>query len=367
MSVDRAVELQQRSWTLQSEGRFDEARLVCREAIDLLMETEGPDSPDVANLLNDLAEIEQDGQRLSDALATAELARSIEEKLGGRFTGETAARVRGRTLAVAGAIRRVQGDYAGAERDLGAATALAIAEFGETSAEAAEAQNNLAVLYKYWGRFDEGLRLYALALSSYVAVHGEESLECATIYHNIGGILHARGDCAAAEAPARKAWDISRRLLGEEDARSMIDAVAYAGVLDGLGRFEESVSIYSRALRIFEDAFGPDHEEVAAVLHNLAACRAARGGHEEAEASYRRALAIHEQALGADSPSVALTCNNLGRLLIDLGRSAEAAPLLARALSTLSRLPEGHPHLEAARENFRRLGLEERRGDGRGW
>lgn len=53
--------------------------------------------------------------------------------------------------------------------------------------------------------------LYQQALRS----TDKESLACATIHHNIGGILHAQGNFAAAEEPARKAWDISRRLLGE--------------------------------------------------------------------------------------------------------------------------------------------------------
>ncbi len=353
MSVERAIELQDKAWSLQGEGRFEEALIVCREALRSIEESEGPESADAANLLNDLAEIESERQNFQSALALAERAQTIEDVLGGRFTGENAARIRSKTLELLGLTRCKLGDYGRAEDDLKRSVAIAAAQFGEASEQAAEAENNLAVLYKYWGRFEEGLQLYARALRSTIALHGEESLSSGAVYHNIGGILHAQGDFAAAEKPARRAWEISRRLLGDDDPHTMLDAAAYAGILDGLNRVEESEPIYRQALAIFETVFGPEHYETASILHNLAAVLAARGHLEQAEEHYRRALAIKEKLLGADSPDVALTRNNLGRLLDGAGRPGEAVPLLERAVAVLEKqLTPGHPHLALARENL---------------
>ena len=121
-------------------------------------------------------------------------------------TCSTISRIRTKTLELLGLIRCKLGDYADAESDLKNALAIAAAQFGKASEQAVEAQNNLAVLYKHWGRFEDGLRLYRQALGS----TAEESLARGTIYHNIGGILHAQGNFAAAEEPARRAWEISR-------------------------------------------------------------------------------------------------------------------------------------------------------------
>ena len=77
MTIERAIELQEQSWTLQAEGKLDEASCACREALRLIDLSEGANSPDVANLLNDLAEIEQERQNFAEALALAERARSI--------------------------------------------------------------------------------------------------------------------------------------------------------------------------------------------------------------------------------------------------------------------------------------------------
>ncbi|MEO7036263.1 MAG: tetratricopeptide repeat protein, partial [Polyangiaceae bacterium] len=123
------------------------------------------------------------------------------------------------TATLRGERHRSRGNCLEAEAHLlrGLATAR---EFGIDSSETAGAENDLAVLYKYWGRFEQALALYSSALEKVRAIHGGDSLESATLFHNIGGVLHSRGDFAAAEQPARKAWDISRQHLGEDEPRA---------------------------------------------------------------------------------------------------------------------------------------------------
>ncbi|MFN9488827.1 MAG: tetratricopeptide repeat protein [Betaproteobacteria bacterium] len=45
----------------------------------------------------------------------------------------------------------------------------------------------------------------------------------------------------------------------------------------------------------------------------------------------RRALALREKSLGPDNPRTAITLNNLARVLLELGRKAEAEKLAAHA------------------------------------
>jgi tetratricopeptide (TPR) repeat protein len=252
-----------------------------------------------------------------------------------------------------GEICRMRGDFVRAEVSLKEGLRIVAAEFGEASEHVADARNNLAVFYKACGRFDEGLVLYRQALDSVVKLHGEDCLSSSVIYHNIGGILHSKGDFTSAEQPGRRAWEISRRLLGEDDPRTLFDSVAYAAILDGLQRYEESEAIYRRALVIFEKTFGPEHYEVASNLHNLAAVVCSRGDLDEAEKLYRRALTIKEKLLGAESPDAALTRNNMGALLNRKGRPREAAFMLQSAVEILhNRLAPDHPHLAFARANL---------------
>jgi len=352
MSIEKASELQEQAWALQADGKLSAARDVCSEAVELMKQSDGPASPDLANLLNDLAEIQIEQQDYRAALSSAELALEIEQRSPGSWTGETLAAIRLKTKLIVGQIRRILGDYPHAETELKEAMAIAVVEFGETSEQSAAARNELGMLYKYFGRFEEGLQLYQDALKVFAA-HGEHSQQVGTIYHNLGGILFAKGDFAAAESFAFRSWAISRNLWGDKDVRTMADAVAYAAALDGLERYAESEAIYRQALEIYEAEFGPEHYEVAATLHNLAATIYAAELSSEAEDHYRRSLAIKKTLLGDASPDVALTCNNLGRLLTETGRPSEAIPLLVTAVAILKKsLLPGHPQCAAAERNL---------------
>jgi tetratricopeptide (TPR) repeat protein len=349
-----AVELQERAWALEEEGKLEEAFDACSEALALIEAADGPESPDGANLLNELARLERDRQRYDSALACAVKAHAIEVALGDRFTGAAAATIRAGTQSLLGDLWRMRGDYAQAATYLEQALAGTLAEFGEQSAEVADARNNLAILYKYSGSFAAARGLYEQSLRTLTAMHGPLSLPVSVILHNIGGVLHAQGDFAAAEQPGRRAWEISRQLLGDDHPGVMLDAAAYAAILDGLERYDESEPIHVRMLNFMLRTYGPDHYEVAAALHNLAAVSDSLGRPDEAERHYRRSMAIKECLLGSCSPDLALTCNNLGRLLHSTGQTGEAVTLLQRAVKIMeSQLPDDHPHLLAARRNLR--------------
>ncbi len=157
--------------------------------------------------------------------------------------------------------------------------------------------------------------MYRRALAIALQLHGERHLTVATLYHNLGGLEHARGNFAAAEAPARRACEIRRELCGADHPDTIADECAYAAVLDGLGRYAESRAIYERALAIFERHYGAEHFEIAATLHNLSAVDAAEGDLDTAWRRAARALAIKEQLLGADHPEWALTAAHLASIL----------------------------------------------------
>ncbi len=348
MNIDQISELQEQAWKLQSEAKFDEAACACREALRLA-QAEAQDSPDVANLLTDLAEIERDRQNFQEALSLCECALVTLNLIAEMLDREDAAQMQCRTLRSLGTIQCTLGDYPSAEANLKMALTTAVAAFGDNSPDTARAKNDLGVLYKHWGYFEKALSLYWQALE----VMDGASAEVAILLHNIGGILHAQGKFAEAEEPARKAWEISHMLRGEADLQTLVDAVAYAAVLDGLMKYEQSETIYRHALELLGREYGSTHLEVAATLHNLAALLVAQYRYEEAEKAYRRALQIRQRLLGPDSSDAALTSHNLGSLLCRMGRSVEAVPLLEHSLVVLEqRLVPEHPSLPLVKNSL---------------
>ncbi|MEP7270952.1 MAG: tetratricopeptide repeat protein [Acidobacteriota bacterium] len=67
------------------------------------------------------------------------------------------------------------------------------------------------MLYKYTGNFDEAERLYQRALVITAGTLGQAHPEVATIYHNLGGLEHARGRDAGGEPLARRPVEIRER------------------------------------------------------------------------------------------------------------------------------------------------------------
>jgi len=115
------------------------------------------------------------------------------------------------SLARKGEIRRERGEYREAEALYGQALGLAEESLQNGDLELAELFNNAAVLYKYTGRFNDARRLYWRALRI-VKAAGDHRL-LAGLYHNIGGLEHARGRFRRGEVFARRsvAERMSRR------------------------------------------------------------------------------------------------------------------------------------------------------------
>lgn len=318
--IEHAVELFNQAQEFRAQGDLGRAEKLCARAIRIFQKAEGKNSPDAANLLNVLAAIRDERGSYSRALAASRRALKILDTLGANFEGDDAAQVRLETLARLGNLHRHLAHYVAAEKFLKRALALAIATFGEASDNASNARNNLGILYKYTGNFDAAKILYETALQNIEREHGREHISTASLYHNLGGLEHARGDFVAGEEPARKAWEIRANALGSHHPDALADAVAYAGVLDGLERYDESEKIYREALVEYEKIYPAEHYEIAALLNNLGNVCYAREKFDQAEQCFQRALHIQQKILGAQHPDVALSYNNLGVVAVARAR-----------------------------------------------
>ncbi len=86
---------------------------------------------------------------------------------------------------------REAGRYAEAERLYVQALAHPASE-DET--EWATTANSLGILYKYMGRYDEAEPLYHKSLAILERSLGPDHPDIASLYHNLGGLEHARGN-----------------------------------------------------------------------------------------------------------------------------------------------------------------------------
>jgi len=87
--------------------------------------------------------------------------------------------------------KRDHGRYSMAESAYIQALDLAGKLYGPDSLAAAGVANNLAVAYKYMGRFHDAAILYLRAIRIIRKRLGATHPEMASIYHNLGGLEHA--------------------------------------------------------------------------------------------------------------------------------------------------------------------------------
>ena len=99
----------------------------------------------------------------------------------------------------------------------------------------------------------------------------------AAIYHNLGGLAHARGDNEAAEPLARRAIELRSAALGPRASATLLDRSAHAAILDGMGRSLAAEASIRELLGDLAAALGTDHPEVSVARNNLAAILQRRG------------------------------------------------------------------------------------------
>ena len=114
---------------------------------------------------------------------------------------------------------------------------------------------------------------------------------------------------------------------------------------------------YERLIEIARASLGASHPEVALALNGLGAVRRDRGDANGALELHQQALAIQRAALRDDHPDIAHTMNHQGMAFAVLGRSAEAARALSRALQIRQRLGRDHPSVLEVHANLGMLAL----------
>ncbi|GAA4263180.1 tetratricopeptide repeat protein [Dactylosporangium darangshiense] len=314
--VDEAVARHAAALTAWDEGRYAETVRLCRRALELLEAQAGAGHPDVANVLTLLAGAQDELGAHREAEAGHR--RAVAVLAAFPHAGGDLLRLRVQAaLGLAGCLRR-QGRYAESERLYRAARDDAA---GCTELELAPLHNDLGVLHRFAGRLDEAHACYARARAALEAAHGPDAPELAPVWHNLAGLAHARGEPAEGVAYARRSLALHRLAYPPGHPAIAADEAQLAALLHAAGHPAEAEPLLRAAIATLAapGRYGPDHIDVLAALHNLAAVRADLGDKAEAAALYRRALDGKRRTLGPDHPETVLTLTSLSAVIAPAG------------------------------------------------
>ncbi|MBO1047233.1 MAG: tetratricopeptide repeat protein [Dolichospermum sp. DEX182a] len=244
---------------------------------------------------------------------------------------------------------RLQGRYNDAEPLYLQSLDIRKRQLGDDHPDVATSLNNLALLYRLQGRYNDAEPLYLQSLDIRKRQLGDDHPDVATSLNNLALLYRLQGRYNDAEPLYLQSLDIRKRQLGDDhpDVATSLNNLALLYRLQR--RYNDAEPLYLQSLDIRKRQLGDDHPDVATSLNNLALLYKKQGRYNDAEPLYLQSLDIRKRQLGNDHPDVATSLNNLAGLYESQGKYLEAEDLAKQALIIYqNRLGNEHPNTQNA-------------------
>ncbi|CAH1102403.1 unnamed protein product [Psylliodes chrysocephalus] len=262
-----------------SQGRYEVAVPLCKQALEDLEKTSGHDHPDVATMLNILALVYRDQNKYKEAANLLNDALAIREK----------------TL-------------------------------GENHPAVAATLNNLAVLYGKRGKYKEAEPLCKRALDIREKVLGKEHPDVAKQLNNLALLCQNQGKYEEVEKYYQRALEIYEKRLGADDPNVSKTMNNLASCYLKQGKYKEAEVLYKQILnRAHEREFGTIDGENKPIWQ-VAEEREENKAKNKENVPYGEYGGWHKAAK-VDSPTVTTTLKNLGALYRRQGKYEAAETL----------------------------------------
>jgi tetratricopeptide (TPR) repeat protein len=225
---------------------------------------------------------------------------------------------------------RNQGDLAGARPLYERALAISEKALGPEHPDTATSLNNLAHLLQAQGDLAGARPLFERALAIREKALDPEHPSTATTLNNLASLLQDQGDFAGARPLYERALAICEKALGPEHPDTATSLSNLARVLKDTGHVNEAEPLFHRAIAIGEKALGAAHPHTQRYRSNYARLLLDTGRSAEALPLAQAALATHETDSGLNHPWTKDSARVAADTLAALGRAGEAAALRAR-------------------------------------
>jgi tetratricopeptide (TPR) repeat protein/predicted Ser/Thr protein kinase len=210
-----------------------------------------------------------------------------------------------------------------------------------------EIMSRLSVAIYKQGRADEGIDLCRQVLARTRRLCGENHIKTIVALRAMGAVLLMQRRLAEAQPYVNQALERARATLPEDDAERLSTIENTAGAALMAGRPDEAERLWREVLGTYQRIRNePEYDDdVLRVKGGLAMALGAQGQFSKAEPLLRDVLERYARKFGTDHPTTIDVEFKLAGVLIDLGRHAEAQPLLRH----VSRQYTSMEHPEASR------------------
>ncbi|XP_078314643.1 kinesin light chain-like isoform X9 [Crassostrea virginica] len=292
-----------------SQGRYEVAVPLCKQALEDLEKTSGHDHPDVATMLNILALVYRDQGKFKEAGNLLQDALKIREKTLGSDHPAVAA-----TLNNLAVLYGKRGKYKEAEPLCKRALEIREKVLGRDHPDVAKQLNNLALLCQNQGKYEEVEQYYQRALDIYETKLGPDDPNVAKTKNNL------------VEHYYKRALDIYLKRLGTDDPNVSKTKNNLASAYLKQGKYKQAETLYKDVLtRAHEKEFGKVDGDNKPIWMQAEEREENKG--KSKEGSPLPEYGGWHKAAKVDSPTVTTTLKNLGALYRRQGKY-EAAEML---------------------------------------
>ncbi|CRK05724.1 hypothetical protein BN1708_009720 [Verticillium longisporum] len=191
----------------------------------------------------------------------------------------------------------------------------------------------LGSIFLAMDRLAEAEALLSQTLDVYQQTLGEEdqkTLECAEEL----ATAHARqGKLLKAEQSFLHVIETRKRVLGEKHASSLASMRRMASeILWSAGHESGAREMLTHVLKLHEEALGPEDDDTATCMYDLAGMLGAHGQYARSEALLRRVVAVREKTRGADHLLTLTSMSDLAGIFGKQARWEEAEEILPRVI-----------------------------------
>ena len=269
--------------------------------------------------------------KLDDAVQTVERALAMQEKLS-----QPDDRYRGYLLFRVATLKRIKGDYPGAEQSYRRAIAAREEVLGREDPQTAVAMRGLGQLYMSMGDYvraapllQQGVEIVERTLG------GDDPLVALGL--RLTGLLHEyRHDLDGARADLERAVAIAEKRYGSKDIELVAVLHDLANCYLELSDYDRAEPMLEKALRVTEEKFGKGHFQTASSLANLGFIALEKKQYARALGLLESAASVREKNIGAGHPDTAMVVNQIADVYQAMGDYAKSLEMRRKALDALA-------------------------------
>jgi tetratricopeptide (TPR) repeat protein/DNA-binding XRE family transcriptional regulator len=304
---------------------YSQAVEFCQKALKLYEWVLGPEHPEIANNLNNLALVYDEMRKHSSAESRFQQALEIYKRVYPPTHPD-----RARTLANLARSYYFQGKLPEAEPLLKEAITILERLLGPEDLDVASSLSWLATLYREQGKYQDATLLYQRAMAIYERQLPPEHPTLATHLEALAANHHLQHRYDEALQLRQRVLAIREHELGQKHPDVALCLAGMADTYMQMNELEEAEKCNRRALAIYEQVEGFEHPDAAQPICGLAILATLKRQYAEAEALYQRAQTMIEQTQGSEHPDLIGVLSHYAMLLRLLNRIDEAVVLEER-------------------------------------